>query len=352
MKTHLKYALGGGLALAFAAAPALANDKGWYLGGAVGIGEIQDIEVNFDPPNDSVELDGDSDAVEAVALGYDYANGWRSEVEISHRFNDTGSWYDPEFQEMVGTSDIRAWSAMINLYRDFNQGGTVQPYLGGGIGISQLQFNADGSVNGTDVSVDDNDEVFAAQAIAGLGWRLSQRWTADASYRYFYVPDASFSGASFEDAYVHHDLLVGLRYAFGQAAAPAAAPPAPPVAPVAAPVVADCDDVNFVVYFEWDRSDLTDQAMGVIRNAAAQAEECTMVRVLIEGHADRSGAASYNVGLSERRARVVREALIGAGVAASLISIEAKGETDNAVATPDGAREPLNRRSEVVIEIE
>ena len=56
--------------------------------------------------------------------------------------------------------------------------------------------------------------------------------------------------------------------------------------------------------------------------------------------------------LSERRARVVRDELIRLGVAASMIAIEARGESEPAVATPDGVREPLNRRSEVVIRVQ
>ncbi|MED5548189.1 MAG: OmpA family protein, partial [Pseudomonadota bacterium] len=110
-----------------------------------------------------------------------------------------------------------------------------------------------------------------------------------------------------------------------------------------------CDDVSFPVYFEWDRADLTDQARAVIAQAANQRGNCGVTRVSVAGHADRSGAAAYNVGLSERRARVVRDELVRLGVPASTISMEAYGETRPAVQTADGVREPLNRRSEVVI---
>lgn len=106
-----------------------------------------------------------------------------------------------------------------------------------------------------------------------------------------------------------------------------------------------------MVYFEWDRSNLTDQAEQVIRQAVRQAEECGVASVNIAGHADRSGPASYNVGLSERRARTVRDELVRLGVPASSLSLEAFGESRPAVQTPDGVREPLNRRSEVTIDL-
>tara|TARA_R110000744_G_scaffold376026_2_gene490022 strand:- start:44745 stop:45077 length:333 start_codon:yes stop_codon:yes gene_type:complete len=107
--------------------------------------------------------------------------------------------------------------------------------------------------------------------------------------------------------------------------------------------------VQFPVYFEWDRADLTDQARAVIAQASNQRGSCGVTRVSVSGFTDRSGAASYNVGLSERRARVVRDELVRLGVPASTITLEAFGETRNAVQTPDGVREPLNRRAEVVI---
>jgi OOP family OmpA-OmpF porin len=74
--------------------------------------------------------------------------------------------------------------------------------------------------------------------------------------------------------------------------------------------------------------------------------------VSIAGHTDTSGASAYNQRLSQRRADVVGQALIARGIDASLITEEAKGETELAKATRDGVREPLNRRSEVVITVQ
>ena len=62
-----------------------------------------------------------------------------------------------------------------------------------------------------------------------------------------------------------------------------------------------------MVYFPWDESYLTDQAKAVIQNAVNTANLCSVSGVVIEGHADSSGAASYNVGLSNRRANVVEK---------------------------------------------
>ena len=107
-----------------------------------------------------------------------------------------------------------------------------------------------------------------------------------------------------------------------------------------------------MVYFEWDRADLTAQARAVIAQAANQTGSCDVTRVGVAGFTDRSGAAAYNVRLSERRATAVRDELVRLGIAASSISMDAFGETRNAVATADGVREPLNRRTEVVITLD
>lgn len=108
------------------------------------------------------------------------------------------------------------------------------------------------------------------------------------------------------------------------------------------------------MYFEWDESDLTSQAAAVIDQAVGAINarsDCSVGSVTIAGYADRSGAAAYNVRLSARRAQVVRDALVARGISGDLISTEAFGETNNAKPTADGVREPLNRRSEVVIRV-
>lgn len=107
-----------------------------------------------------------------------------------------------------------------------------------------------------------------------------------------------------------------------------------------------------MVYFEWDESDLTSEAAAVIDRAVRQIAargDCSVSTVAVGGYTDRSGAAAYNVRLSARRAAVVRDALVARGIGADLISTEAFGETQPAKPTADGVREPLNRRSEVVI---
>ncbi len=118
--------------------------------------------------------------------------------------------------------------------------------------------------------------------------------------------------------------------------------------------MAACSTVNqsFVVYFEWDKSDLTSQASAVVDQAIANIRarsDCSAGNVTIVGHTDTSGTSAYNQRLSARRAAIVAGALQSRGIAAEAIDTAARGENDLAKATRDGVREPLNRRSEVTI---
>ncbi len=75
----------------------------------------------------------------------------------------------------------------------------------------------------------------------------------------------------------------------------------------------------------------------------------TTTSVVVVGHTDTSGSNAYNMRLSERRAKAVADGLVSAGVAQTGLQVDWKGESDLAVATPDGVKEPLNRRATINI---
>lgn len=127
--------------------------------------------------------------------------------------------------------------------------------------------------------------------------------------------------------------------------APASAQTAP-AAPAPAPA-ARVPEQSSLVFFDWDRSDITPEAATVIRRAAETARNSGATRIEVVGHADRSGPDAYNMGLSQRRANAVRAVLVREGVPQNRITTAARGETQPLVPTPDGVREPQNRRAEI-----
>ncbi|MEO8115504.1 MAG: OmpA family protein, partial [Phenylobacterium sp.] len=103
------------------------------------------------------------------------------------------------------------------------------------------------------------------------------------------------------------------------------------------------------VYFPFDQYVLTPEAQTVVSEAAQYAQAGGATRVVVVGHTDSSGSPAYNVRLSERRAKAVADALVGLGVNQTALSVDWKGEKELAVPTPDGTKEPLNRRSTIDI---
>ena len=329
------------LAALMAGTAGVANaTEGWY-GRA-------DIGWSFDGTQD---LDGaaaegtlEHDWTEHLGLGYAFQNGFRLEGELGHRFNQV------EFSGFPTVdADVHAWSAMANLFYDFNRGGALEPYIGIGAGAARLNT---GLVDGG-TTIDGEDTVIAYQALAGVAIGLTEQLDLDIGYRYFVADGAEFDEGTFvtEGDYEHQALTVGLRYQFAAPAPAYVAPPpvAPPVTPPPPPPVATCPTSEFVVYFEWDRSNLNQAALETIDAAVNRARQCNVSGVVVVGHTDTSGSPTYNQGLSERRASVVRDALVARGIAAGSISAQARGESDLARATRDGVREPLNRRTAVTI---
>ena len=126
-------------------------------------------------------------------------------------------------------------------------------------------------------------------------------------------------------------------------------PPPPPAQPPPGPVAAAPAGARvFAVYFDWNRSSVGADAMPILQQAAAAYRAGGVVSVRVTGYADTSGSVRYNQRLSERRARHVADALVHMGVPAQTIAFGGVGENDLAVPTPDGVREPRNRRVTVV----
>lgn len=119
------------------------------------------------------------------------------------------------------------------------------------------------------------------------------------------------------------------------------------IAEVERSLVTEGEDV-YLVFFAWDQADLSPVASTVLDQIEADYLRGRPSRIVVAGHADRSGAESYNLGLSEERAQSVARALVDQGIPEDAIVLEWYGETLPRVETPDGVREPQNRRVEIV----
>lgn len=103
-----------------------------------------------------------------------------------------------------------------------------------------------------------------------------------------------------------------------------------------------------VVYFDFDKSDIKDEARDIIAAHAAYLAEHPSARVTLEGHADERGSREYNMGLGERRAKAVSQFMMLQGAAGSQIEVVSYGEERPAAFGHDEASWALNRRVEIV----
>lgn len=137
------------------------------------------------------------------------------------------------------------------------------------------------------------------------------------------------------------------------APAPTPAPEAPQKTVAAGPKFTVGEEIaRTVIYFGWNQAAITTESQARIDAMVEQMGDMRDIVLFVEGHADRSGPTDYNVKLSETRAQTVRTELVRQGMNVGEIEkleLEAKGEDNPAVRTPDGVREAANRRVEIVV---
>jgi iron complex outermembrane receptor protein len=138
-----------------------------------------------------------------------------------------------------------------------------------------------------------------------------------------------------------------VKYRFGgpseDTPEPAAYTPPPVVAP--APAAAP---KSYLVFFDFNKSDLTPQAQTIVDQAAHNAAPAKVTQLTVTGHTDTVGSDAYNMRLSRRRAESVAARLEKDGIPSSEVEIVAKGKRDLLVPTADGVKEPQNRRVQIV----
>ncbi len=103
---------------------------------------------------------------------------------------------------------------------------------------------------------------------------------------------------------------------------------------------------NGIVYFEYDRFDLTPASKATLSQKAPVIKEFPQLRVTIEGHCDERGTEEYNLALGERRARAAYEFLLNLGVNPGQMEMVSFGKLHPAVSGSGEAAWSKNRRDE------
>jgi len=102
------------------------------------------------------------------------------------------------------------------------------------------------------------------------------------------------------------------------------------------------------IYFDFDSSEIKSDYTATIAAHAKYLVANPSIRVRLEGNTDERGSREYNIGLGERRAQAVRQALMLQGVADSQITTVSYGEERPAVTGHSEAAWSKNRRVDIV----
>jgi len=250
----------------------------------------------------------------------------------------------------------------IDLMRVFNRDSRISPYLLGGIGMQNSNYEGL-----------EGDENVTASAGLGLMWDLAR--SADGSRTVQLRPEVR-SRWDLQSGTTLNDVVAQIGIAFGWGPprpAPAAAePPPPPPPPPPAPAACADDDGDGVcnevdkcpntpagtkvdkvgcpleqtlkVLFDFDSAELRPESITELERVVTFMNDVPFATSLIEGHTDSVGSAAYNLKLSDRRAKAVFDYLTSRGVDPARLSSIGHGLTkpiaDNA--TAEGRQ--LNRR--------
>ncbi|BDG72876.1 OmpA family protein [Roseomonas fluvialis] len=299
-----------------------------------------------------------------LSVGYGFGNGLRLELEGSYRQNDVDNIKASGVGSLPRTGGTAAsYGVMFNALYDFRLG-PVMPYVGAGVGYvindwDDISFGQR-AANGTNarLSFGGDSGTFAYQAILGIALPIDSvpGLALTAEYRFLGTAQVELDGRangvvqvgntriadreafSYSADNYNHSIMFGVRYNFGRTAAP--------VAPAA---VAPAPARTFLVFFDWNRADLTARARQIIAEAAQAARTQRVTRIEVTGHTDTSGSPVYNQGLSVRRANAVAAELVRLGIPRNEITARGVGESQLLVPTPDNTREPQNRRVEIVL---
>ena len=128
--------------------------------------------------------------------------------------------------------------------------------------------------------------------------------------------------------------------------------PAPPPAPVAAPAPPPPPAPVPLkdVFFDYDKAVVRDDQKAALTENASWLKANPGAKVLLEGHCDERGTAEYNLALGERRAKAVKDYLVGAGIAADRLSTISYGEERPFVLGHDESAWKWNRRAHFVLQ--
>ncbi|MDR2666094.1 MAG: peptidoglycan-associated lipoprotein Pal [Endomicrobium sp.] len=107
-------------------------------------------------------------------------------------------------------------------------------------------------------------------------------------------------------------------------------------------------DINLkTVYFEFDKSDLTECSIETLKENAAYLISNSKIKIILEGHTDERGTTEYNLSLGQRRALRIKEYYTKLGISSNRIATISYGKEKPAELGSNELAWSKNRRVEI-----
>lgn len=169
-----------------------AADTGWY--GEISVLSADVSDTSLTSTGRDVNAAFDTDAGFSAAVGYSYEGNSLGNVRVELEYvatdNDTesvnfnGNNFPANGQAVGG--GIETQSVFINLTQTFDTGSSVTPYVGVGIGFTEVDSDI---TYGPTANITDSDNAFSYQVQAGVDVAFTEQLSGFAEYRYVAVDD-------------------------------------------------------------------------------------------------------------------------------------------------------------------
>lgn len=208
--------------------------SGWYLRGDIGYNFIADTTLSY-YSNDRYDYDKQSFSTGEMnwSLGAGYTFNEMLRADITADYSGNHSWEGTSKGSGCGLPPCKSrdeatmdrTTVMANAYVSLGRFGGISPYVGGGLGLSYVQWDDYTSTSSTaTTSYNGESAVALTYALAaGFDYRINKNWLFDMGYKWTQIhggvviaEDSNGAGNPRGDSQFDninlHEVKVGLRY--------------------------------------------------------------------------------------------------------------------------------------------
>ncbi len=188
----------------------------FYMAANAGLALLNDADIT-DSTVPFIHLSTESEAGMAFALatGYTFGNV-RVEGEVTYQKNDLDSLSLSVIGVDLGSAsisgDTSSTAFLINGYYDFKNTTSFTPFIGGGLGMANVDLGAITLDNYGPLTTSIDDNVFAYQLTFGVNYAFNSTVSLDLKYRYFATEDLEVGSTKIE--YSSHNIYAGVKIDF------------------------------------------------------------------------------------------------------------------------------------------